>query len=166
MVIKKIIHIMKRILFVTLLTTFCFSVNAQNCKSIQKKVKDLKGEVVFSSPYKSNSITLYKTITDQDTTYELVAMCTSTSLTINAPGLYIKLSDGTIIKDETLQSKAHVAGVGYYYYLSDLVLSEDQIELLKKNKIVKYGIYNFENTVSSSYAGKLQEYMSCLCDSK
>jgi len=159
---------MKKTTIIAVLLLVGYYAHAQNddCRKIKKHVNPVQGITEFRSPSVDMGLIFYKTITKDDTTYQVDAYGQSPNRNYKAKGIYIKLDNGDFLMDETLAAALTALDSYTYRYIATLKLNKEEIDGLKQFKIVKFGIAGIDYDVSKKDAAKYQNWLICLLGDK
>jgi len=157
----------------TILIFICFNANAQ-CDKIKKGYNELTGEEIITSPrqsdynYISGSYNLTGTLQIQKitknantNTFIIFGGSGSTSL-IGSKGLYIKLSNGHVLRFDDFDVSSMYVSNGQHHYTCFFTLSKEYEKLFLENKIESYqiGVYKYEPKNKDSE--NFKKYIDCI----
>jgi|ERR1700744_872861 len=131
------------------------------CKDISKSVNEFKETTTFVSPQLKNVI-LYKYFIKGQKSSTIVVSTLSYTLDYDLRGVYIKLDDGSILKNETFKSIVRYDGNNKYEYYSQIDLSESELQRLSEHKIIAYGIGEMIINLKNKDGLRYQGYAKCL----
>jgi len=154
---------MKRILFLMSLLSTVLIVNAQNinCTDIKKTSNEFTGVTKYNSPSGIPGLMFLKVFTNNEAVNSVVLICTSIIGDSTTRGAYIKLDDGTIIKDENAKPKIYYNRIIGWEYYSTITLTKEQMQNLSEHRIVKFAIADLMNDVNKWHSELYWEHVNC-----
>ncbi len=123
----------------------------------------MQGSSDYYSPIsdRGNYLVFNKTFSRDKVEFCIVAVANGSFIT-NVTGIYFKLDDGTILKNETEKASPRVNTLSSYFYYAQYNLTDDDIQLLLKHKIVKFGVGDFQVDIKEKDQTHNQNYLECL----
>ena len=158
----------KYIILVYLIIGFSFISKSQDCKDIERKVNELKGDTVYYTPTLSrlNDIYMYKHRHGR-LSVGIIFQSTNLDANYDAHGIYIKFDDGTFLRypgrpiDCTyLNSDDHYKFEGSLSI--DLHMTPQDLEFFKTKKVVKFMLADKEVNVDDKFAVKFRNAVNCI----
>lgn len=154
----------KPIILLALLLSVIICQAQDPCKGITKEVKELQGRVSYFTPFILSPVrvSISKIFVNGTSLFLATFGIYHNYADYNAHGLYIKFSDGSIIKDEDVKADCTYEGHEGYYYFSYIKLTDDNIDKFKTLSIVKYGISDMERDVNDKSGDRIKGWINCL----
>ena len=150
---------------ITLLFLFMLRVTSsfsQDCEKIRREVDDMKGIVSYNSPDLKH-LKLHKTFKDGQTFFRLHIVIEGNTPEYSAKGVYVKLEDGSILKDENAPiSCSYIGGMSGYLIQGILSIDDDNIDKLKSKKIIKVQLNNTSKEIGDRESEKATNYLNCM----
>jgi hypothetical protein len=143
-----------------------FTANAQGgYNGIKKTVDELHGTTTYTSDIDPNSplITVSKISDKTHSSFTINFMIWNQVLDTNQKGLFIKFSDGSILRlPNQLVHAGYVHGNLGYSYTTLLRINSKNINRLTSKKIIKYAVGDTEAEVPDNWAKKYITYINCI----
>lgn len=157
-----------------LIISLIWNISFSQCDKITNVFDDMKNIRTISSPHKNNFSAFTGTIKKnyqvetskliRDNVSTMFIMFTgygSTSL-IGSKGLYVKLSNGEIIRLEENKINSSYLSKGIYYYTSVIEINESNIDLFSNNDIVQFDMSIYKFSLKDKDDKLLKEYIKCI----
>jgi hypothetical protein len=163
---------------ITLLLTLIFSqfCNSQ-CENVKKNYDELREETVFSYKYDSNwsiisgkpknlyEITSNMVVSKGIKNNYLYLTCFSSVSMTGMKGLFIKLSNGEILRYESLHISSRYTGSNLYSSTAVIVLNDQDYQKFSELNITEFEMALFKMKIKSKDSEKIKEAISCLIKS-
>lgn len=158
------------LLTISLIGSFSFS----QCDKITNVFDDMKNIRTISSPHKNNfsaftgtikknyQIEASKVIRDDVSTMFIIFTGYGSTSLIGSKGLYVKLSNGEIIRLEDNKIESSYLSKGIYYYTSILQIDESNIDLFSNNDIIQFDMSIYKFSPKDKDDKLLKEYIKCI----
>lgn len=132
------------------------------CKKMEVKKDKFEDKTTTYTPY-SSGISFMKVASNGQKSIYLSINETGSTVLVNKKGLYLLLeNDKKISRPETkIDVKVNKSGSGYIYN-AFIRLTDEEIELLKENRITDNRLYIFDGTVKKDSADKIIGFLKCL----
>jgi hypothetical protein len=159
---------MKRILFL-LFVLFTFNGFSQDCKDIEYKKDDFTGNETFTSPFvlknKIFPVSLVKFIKNNDTLFFLNLRAYGSTVNLNKKSIIILFTDGSKLElTETIDCKVSkdVETDKNYTYSTTILISDEQLLILRKKLISKYRLYIYDLELTEKQSSYFNAYINCM----
>src|ERR1700739_1626920 len=117
---------MKILILAVLMSVFYISVKAQ-CRDIQKSSNEFTQTVTYNSPQLNSDLVSYRVFVKGVKTTCIVAQCLSYALDYQVQGVYFKLDNGNILKNENAKSIVRYDGNNKYCYYIQFDLNDTDL---------------------------------------
>lgn len=149
---------MKKLILITLFVSLCISSFAQHTsKYVNKKVNEIEGTTIYDTFGRGlGSANVYRKIDSKSDFTVIHLKASGNNSNYNAKGVYIKLSNGTILKDENQPVDCSYSEVNYSY-TADFALNEGNIDEFKNNTIMAFSLSGNERKINKILSERLKE---------
>lgn len=161
---------MKKVILLLLVFQYGFS----QCDKIENTYDEMKDVRTIKTPYKSriNAVSgtyklngfleAIKIIKKEQSSALVVFTGYGTTPNYNAKGLYIKLSNGEILRFEDIKVDSKYSSSGMYTYTAYLDFDKAISLKINENKILQFTLSNTEFKVKDKDAAEFLTYFNCI----
>ncbi len=135
------------------------------CEDIDMEKDKFNGEVTYRTPFGNQGINLTKIKKNNVTNYYLSVSVDGSTLNVGTKGAYVLFDNGKKISrpNESIDVDSNIGTYSSgWEYSAFIKLNQEDIKLLKNNKITDVKLYIYQNEVSKNTSIKIQQYMKCL----
>lgn len=162
---------MKKIFILISLLYLNYNANSQItdtalCDRIEKTYDEFEKETTFRTPSLiSFNCSFLKVISKTDTRYYLSLEAKGSTLNIAERGVKIILSNNQILSFPESKIDVDVSS-GEYEYSAFIRISSEKLAILKKNKILKWKLYIYDNEQDDGDAELFRNWLNCMTTMK
>lgn len=155
---------MKNILLLLLIVPLFATAQKDLCKEIQKKVDKSTGSINYMSPYFSAKVNaILSRDIDGRNISDRISLSFTSKYSENTPKkIYLRFGDASILAIEKGTAMTAPTSDNNYLCIVELPVDQALKEKLKKNKITKIKIGDFEQAVPELTSGKIRGYATCI----
>lgn len=149
---------MKKPILITLFVSLCIPSFAQNkSKYVNIKVNEIEGTTIYDTFGRGlGGANVYRKI-DSKSDFTVIHLNVSgDNANYRAKGVYIKLSNGSTLKEEDQPVDCSYSEVNYSY-TADFVLDEENIDEFKNNTIVAFSLAGNERKMNKMISERVKE---------
>ena len=159
----------KYIILAYLIIGICFVSKSQDCKDVERKIDEMKGDTTFFSPNMNgvNKLFMFKDGHGELKVVGIVFETTNLDANYDAHGIYIKFDDGTFLRYPGRPINCTYLNSDDHYKFEgslsiDLHMTPQDLEFFKTKKVVKFMLADKEVNVDDKFAVKFRNAVNCI----